>query len=127
MKNNPQQQESWKNKTVFTFYTGVSGQEIVLESKLLEKIDQGEDVDELLIHVKMPSKDTKEFRKAISTERQRVLDEVRELVEGMRRPGACDESTCFCNNDIEEDCEIVKYNQALNDLLSALKEMEGEK
>lgn len=76
--------EQIKKKTILTFYTRVAGGDVVLESQVLDRIDQSKDIYELKIHVKMPAKETKEFREALSTiatksakeERNRVLDEV---------------------------------------------------
>lgn len=54
----------------------------------------------------------------ISTERQRVLNEVRELVEGMKWGDELDDKY------EGERVRRMVHNQALDDLLSALKEIE---
>lgn len=85
-----------------------------------------------------------EVKAFISTERQRVIEEVRELVEGMKKVGTeiQERQWCKCGNLPQskycDDCrrkvvfktahrftnDEYTHNQALDDLLLALKEME---
>lgn len=113
--NHPQQQESWSSFTV------EGGGYIEFKDEENQK------------------KCMALIQELISTERQRVLGEVRELVEGIRIKGACPECGSGGNEKIEPgviDChfcgvvevgeEECQYNQALDGLLSAIKEMEDK-
>lgn len=106
---NPQQQESWQEK--------------------LRKSKQEERYNQILDFLFDSSRGEKQvfidelakiWIEAISTERQRVLEEVRGLVEGMKWGDELDDKY------EGERFRRMVHNQALDDLLSALKEMEDK-
>ena len=74
------QPELKKPRTVLTFYTGHKGSEVVLESRVIDIIDQSNDVDEILVHVKMPAKDTNEFRQALTSQREALIKEFEKVI-----------------------------------------------
>lgn len=106
-KNKPQQQES--NMT------------IELPADAVEILSNGKNayihMDGTVYRVIEESK----YWEAISTERQRVIEEVKELVEGMKWGDELDDKYGG------ERVRRMVHNQTLDDLLSALKEMEGAK
>lgn len=113
-------------KIVLTFYTGIKGEEVVLESKLLEKINQDKDIDEILIHVKMPSRDTKEFRNAVkqalSLQRTKLIEELEKMEISIKeRINQC--NTSNLTSFAEDGGEImVGKIKALEDIRKLLKE-----
>lgn len=67
-----------------------------------------------------------EVKSFISTERQRVIEEVRGLVEGKKRDVRLKDGCGFCKSTDEKPCNCDPWNSALDDLLQALKEMEDK-
>lgn len=123
MNKSKQLREQIKKKTILTFYTRTAFGDVVLESRVLDRIDQSKDIYELKIHVKMPSETTKEFRNALKQARKAILEEVRNLI------GEDETSLDFKigRSDVERNNVIIGRNKLRYDLIEKLSLLEGEK
>lgn len=99
----PQQQESWRKRFRQQFFIDFASAEKGWSMRHIDEIEA-----------------------FISTERQRVLDEVRELVEGKKRDVRLKDGCGFCKSTDEKPCNCDPWNSALDDLLSAIKEIEAK-